>query len=320
MATDREPPYLRIVREIRHRIATGALRPGDRVPSTRQLTREFGVAMATASKVLATLGRDGLVHTVPRVGAVVAAPPAADRPTSPDRAAAADRPTGLDRDATRDRIVRAAIEIADAEGLDAVSMRGVAGRLGVPTMSLYRHVAAKDELVALMTDAAFGEAVPPADLPADWRTRLTAAARLQWTLYHRHPWLAHLVPLGRPLPVRNLMVHGEYVMRALEGHRLDAATVLQVHIILYSYVRGLAANLEAEAEARAATGLTEEQWVDSQTGAFAAIAADSDFPAFGALLAGLGDGYDFDLDRIFEFGLAMTLDGIGALIASAAGP
>ncbi|MFD0358781.1 winged helix-turn-helix domain-containing protein, partial [Streptomyces sp. NPDC127110] len=71
-----EAPYARIAAELRRRIESGELRPGDRVPSTRAITQRWGVAMATASKVLAALGQEGLVRAVPGVGTVVADPPA----------------------------------------------------------------------------------------------------------------------------------------------------------------------------------------------------------------------------------------------------
>ncbi|MGX1606137.1 GntR family transcriptional regulator, partial [Streptomyces celluloflavus] len=66
------PPYRRIVDEIRRRIDAAELAPGDRVPSTRRITQEWGVAMATATKVLTTLRQEGLVRAVPGVGTVVA--------------------------------------------------------------------------------------------------------------------------------------------------------------------------------------------------------------------------------------------------------
>ncbi|WP_381155801.1 TetR/AcrR family transcriptional regulator [Streptomyces iranensis] len=79
--------------------------------------------------------------------------------------------------------------MADAQGLAAVSMRRIAARLGCTTMSLYRYVPGKAELLDLMTDAVMGE-VPPADAaPGDWRTRLELSARADWGLYHRHPWI-----------------------------------------------------------------------------------------------------------------------------------
>src|ERR1700750_2846792 len=122
------PPYARIAAELRDQIERGELRPGQRVPSTREITGRWGVAMATATKVLAALRQDGLVHPVPGVGTVVRDPgPEAGRPPAPGRPA---RP-GPARPATRtpmapDRIVAAAIVVADAEGLAGLSMRRVA--------------------------------------------------------------------------------------------------------------------------------------------------------------------------------------------------
>ncbi|GAA5031799.1 winged helix-turn-helix domain-containing protein [Actinopolymorpha pittospori] len=82
-----DPPSVRILTEIRRRIATGELRAGDRVPSTRQITQQWGVAMATATKVLTALREEGLVRVVPGVGTVVdaAAGPSHRRTPPPSR-------------------------------------------------------------------------------------------------------------------------------------------------------------------------------------------------------------------------------------------
>src|SRR4051812_45530187 len=140
-----DPPYLRIVAELRDRITAGELRAGERVPSTRQITQDWGVAMATATKVLAALQQDGLVRAVPGVGTVVSGAQNAPRPRR-----LREPSDGL----TQDRIVRTAIQIADAEGSAALSMRRVAAELGVATMSIYRHVRGKDELLIAMIDMA----------------------------------------------------------------------------------------------------------------------------------------------------------------------
>src|SRR4051812_2488651 len=120
--TEAVPPYRRIVHEGRRRIEAGELRPGDRVPSARAITKEWGVAIATATKAHAALREEGLTISRPGVGTVVAGP-------APRR----------DHELTRDRIVATAIAIADADGLAELSMRRIAGALGVSTMSLYRH-------------------------------------------------------------------------------------------------------------------------------------------------------------------------------------
>ncbi|MGN9846015.1 GntR family transcriptional regulator [Nonomuraea sp. H19] len=183
-------PYLRIVEELRRRIVAGELAAGDKVPSTRQIIREWGVAMATASKVLRRLQDEGLARAVPGVGTVVS------RQEQPRRPA---------QDLTRQRIVRSAITIADGEGLAAVSMRRIAAELGASAMSLYRHVDGKDELVHLMADAVYGDDPPPERLPRGWRAQLELALRQQWRIHRRHPWLAQDASLTRPEFVPNGM-------------------------------------------------------------------------------------------------------------------
>lgn len=129
-----EPPYLRIAAEIRRRIGEGELAPGDRVPSTRRIAAEWGVALATATKALTHLRLEGTVETQPRVGTVVATPsppgtaPRRRRPAPLPGAGttASAGPGPAEQELTLDRIVSTAIGIADTEGLGALSMRGVA--------------------------------------------------------------------------------------------------------------------------------------------------------------------------------------------------
>lgn len=308
MTTD--PPYLRIASELRTRIERGELRPGDRVPSVRRVAEQFDVALATATRALSTLVREGVLIAVPRVGTVVATP-AVEVPPGQSRPRSAPSEGG----ATRDRIVEAGIRIADTQGLDAVSMRSIAAELDLSTMSLYRYVASKEDLVLWMTDAAFGEAVLPAVPPDGWRARLAFAARLQWSLYRRHPWLSQVITLTRPLPLPNLMPHGEWALAAIDGLGLDAEAMLHVHITLFGYVRGVAMNLESEARAQAETGLDESEWMDSQAAAFRQIAAAHSASTFARVVEELSvDGYDLDLDRLFEFGLEPLLDGFERMI------
>lgn len=294
-----DPRYVRIVAEIRRRIDNGDLRPGDRVPSTRQIIREWGVAMATATKVLTTLRQHGVVRTVRGVGTIVGTP-------EPQRPVRRREPV---QELTRERIVRTAIEIADTERLAALSMRRIATELGVATMSLYRYVPGKDELILWMADAAFAEAVFPAPPPPGWRARLAVAARLQWATYRRHPWLAQVVSVTRPQAVPNLLAHAEWALRAVDGLGLDAASMLHVHITLFSHVRGTAVNLEPEAEAEQHTGMTGEQWMEVQSPAFAAIMASGDTPTFASVTTQPGLDFDSDLETLFEFGLQRLLDG-----------
>jgi len=296
-----EPPYRRIAVEIAERIAAGEIAPGERVPSTRQIIERYGVAMATASKVLTELRLQGLVRAEPGVGTVVVAPPAR-------RARTTQQPQ---RPSMRESVVRAAVQIADAEGLAALSMRRLAGELGVPTMSLYRHVADKEELILLMLDSVFVGNPAPDPPPDGWRAQLEALARLQWQMYREHPWLAQAVSFTRPLLAPNAMAHTEWAMRALDDCGLDEHTTFIAAVTVANYVRGTAVGLEAEAQAEQETGLTDEQWMTGQEGRFAAVMASGRYPMLSRYLT---REPEFDLEQLMEFGLQRLLDGLARLV------
>ncbi|GGR36667.1 TetR/AcrR family transcriptional regulator C-terminal domain-containing protein [Streptomyces netropsis] len=314
-----QPPYARIAAEIRRRIDAGELRPGARVPSTRQIAVRWGVAIATATKALAALRHEGLVHAVPGVGTVVSptAPGRADQPRRAGQAAPRATRAGVPDDAVRARIVRAAIRIADAEGLAALTMRRIATELDVATMSLYRHVRNKDEIVALMADAAFAEAPLP-EPGGGWRDRLELSAKTQWGLYRAHPWLARTMSLSRPLLVPHGMLHIEWALRALDGLGLDDDTVMHTAITLFGYVRGTAADLEVEEQATQDTGVGGEEWLEAQEDAMMALLAGGSFPAFAAIRR--RPGVDISVQSLFEYGLERLLDGVAAVIAKQRAP
>lgn len=300
-----EPPYRRIAAEIRRRIDLGELGPGDRVPSARQLTREHGVAIATATKVLALLRAEGLVLTRPGAGTVVAPGPGA-----PPRARRADR---SEPELSREWVVRTAIALADAGGLAAVSMRQIAAELHVATMSLYRHVRGRDELIMTMADAALADAPLPAVQPAGWRARLELLARAQWATYRRHRWLPHVISIARPQMMPHGMAHTEWALRATAGLGLDRQLRWHMAVTLMAYVRGIATNLEMRAQAEQDTGLTDDQWVHRQVGTFQQMIAAGGFSTMAALT--MEGDVDLDLESIFEFGLRRLLDGYATLVA-----
>ncbi|WP_030263747.1 TetR/AcrR family transcriptional regulator C-terminal domain-containing protein [Streptomyces sp. NRRL B-24484] len=315
--------YRRIVDDLRARIEQGELAPGDRVPSTREITRQWGVAMATATKALTELRRTGLVRAVPGVGTVVAAPetpaaaaapPASPPPTAVKVAAgpaAAEPRGGRDAALTAERIVAAATAVADTEGLAALSMRRVAAELGVATMSLYRHVTDKDDLLLRMMDAVLARWTFPDERPDGWREPLVLAARMLWEAFRRHPWLAPALSMTRPQVLGSALPFTEWVLGALDGRGLDPWTAFTTHLTLFNYVRGIAVNVEAESTAMADSGLDADEWMATQEPALLALTAGGRFPLLEQHIAG---GYDFDLDRLFEFGLHRLLDGIAVLI------
>jgi DNA-binding transcriptional regulator YhcF (GntR family) len=300
-----EPPYLRIAAVLRRRIRSGELGPGAKVPSTRELAREWNVALATAAHALKALADEGLVRGVPRSGTVVAG-----TGSSPKRAVARDR----DSDLSRERIVDIAIALADAEGLNALSLRGVAAKLRAPVMSLYRHVANKDELLDLMADNVLGEERLPSARPRGWRAQLEIAAHKQWRVLRRHPWLARLMSITRPKPLPNALYHADWILGALDHHGLDASTRMELHILLHAYIQGLAVNLEVEAEAAGETGLSDDDWMQTQVGAFHALAASGRYPAFASTLKELDADFDLRFEALFERGLKALLDGFERII------
>ncbi|MDG6103044.1 TetR/AcrR family transcriptional regulator C-terminal domain-containing protein [Dactylosporangium aurantiacum] len=297
--TDTEPPYRRVAADIRRRVEAGELAPGDLVPSARQITQRWGVAIATATKALALLRQEGLTTVRPGIGTVVAS-------TRPGARRRERRDTP---ELSRDRIVATAIAIADTEGFAEVSMRRVATELGVATMSLYRHVPSKDELTLFMIDAAFGPAVLPATPPPGWRARLELAGRVLWRLFRRHPWLAPTLSLTRPQPAMNGLRFTEWVLASFDGTRLSMTDRLHVHLLMFSYVRGLATTLEAEAEAERDTGITGNEWMDR---GFGGAELPPDVPVFRHLVE--IDDFDLDLDHLFGFGLDRLLDGLATYI------
>ncbi|WP_214406057.1 TetR/AcrR family transcriptional regulator C-terminal domain-containing protein [Pseudonocardia lacus] len=313
------PRYRQIADALRHLISSGQLAAGELVPSARRIAAEHGVALATATRVLADLRDDGLVRAVPGVGTVVVDRPG--RAPRPARPAAPARPDL--RELRTEQVVAVATALADEDGLAGLSMRRIAAELGVATMSLYPRVRGKEELLVLMLDAVFAEFPPPTPPPgADWRVRVELLARAQWAGYQRHPWAPGLMSMSRPQKVPHGMVHTEALLRAFDGFGLDRTTMMHAAVTVAGYVRGCAVNLESEVRAEQDTGLTADQWMRATQPAFDAVIAAGGFP----LLTAIGEEPEIamDLDSLFEFGLGRLLDGFAVWLEgrgrSATGP
>jgi AcrR family transcriptional regulator len=210
-----------------------------------------------------------------------------------------------------ERIVAAAVKVAASEGIAAVSMSRIATELGSSAMSLYRYVAAKDELLALMVDSAFDAPMAPASPDEEWRAGM---ARWAWT-YHdalrRHPWVLR-IPISGPPVTPNQTAWMEDGLRTLGGTGLAEGEKLSVILLVSGYVRNeamLSADLAAAA-ARTADGQIMPTWSQQL-----ARLTDADrFPALHAALASGVFDEDDDPDDEFSFGLERVLDGIEALV------
>jgi AcrR family transcriptional regulator len=129
---------------------------------------------------------------------------------------------------TRAAIVEAAMRIADEDGLEAVSIRRVAAELEARPMSLYTHIASKEDLVALMANEAVAHVVVPEPLPADWREALTAIGRRTRDAFRAHPWVLKALAGQRNFGP-NATAHAAQSEAAVAGlglSRKDAAAVL----------------------------------------------------------------------------------------------
>jgi len=270
------------------------------------IAREWGVAMATATKALAVLRQEGLARPEPGVGTVVV-----------PVAKGAGGLGGTAAPLVREEIVAAGLELADTEGLHALTMRRVATRLGVSTMALYRHVPGKPELIRLMTDAACGE-VPLGPVPAHWRTGLEQGAHWLRDVYARHPWLAHaMASYTRPVATPNAMAYTEWMLRALRGTPLTAVQKLHTHLAIFAYVQGLSMADDLEAQARQDSGISDGEWMEQNEPRFDAIQSGGAYPELSSVTS--IDWFGLDLRTLFEFGLGRTLDGIASLIDETSG-
>jgi len=216
-----------------------------------------------------------------------------------------------------EEVVRAAIALADAEGLAALSMRGVAEMLGLSPMSLYTYVPSKAELMDLMLDRVAGEAQVP-DAPAEgWRDRLAQIARQGWTRAQRHPWIlqvsSHRPPLGP-----NVLARVEATLNAIDGLGLSEMEMDQITSLVSDYVRGaVRAALDAR-EIEQLTGMTDEQWWAMNTPLLEGLVDPARYPT----IIRIGEAYKSggleppDHERNFEFGLQRVLDGIEVFIST----
>jgi AcrR family transcriptional regulator len=214
------------------------------------------------------------------------------------------------------RIVETAVHVADTEGLEAVSMRRVATDLGVGTMSLYRYVPGKSELLELMLDHVEKPGPHSTDLgPHDgWRTVMEAVGRGTWELHLAHPWLLQ-VNTARPLLGPNAMAGFDFAMAALEGTGLTDQERLGVIVGIDSFVRGSAHSYVNGKEAAKRTGISDSEFWTAQAPFLSDAMNSGAYPALAKLSA---ETFAIGGDRLFEFGLVRLLDGIGDYIDAVA--
>jgi AcrR family transcriptional regulator len=211
-----------------------------------------------------------------------------------------------------DRIVSAAIAVADAEGLEALSMRRVARELGSGTMSLYRYVPGKADLLALMTDRISDPSEQiERTTGLGWRDTLESVARDMWNLYLAHPWMLG-VNAARPVFGPNALAGIELIFTALAGLGLTDREKVTVLMTVDAYVTGSARSHVDVSTAAAETGIGDEEFWNAQYPVLEHAMATGNYPE----LAGLDeDAFTSEADD-FGVGLRLLLDGLERLVES----
>lgn len=217
-------------------------------------------------------------------------------------------------------LVAAAIAIADAEGIEAVSTRRVAEAVGISPMSFYTHIPDKAVLLDLMLDAVSGpeegsaEAAPVLD-PAQWRENVAQVAREYRAFFIRHPWVSQ-VSSHRPVLGPNTIRAYEYFLCTFDGLGLSEVEMDLSVSLIANYVQGAVRDVLRARQVKEQTGLSDDEWWYTiapflESIDFSAYPVSSRVGPVVGELYGLGNP-----DMAFDFGLERILDGLATLIGS----
>jgi len=214
---------------------------------------------------------------------------------------------------SRARVVEAAIKVADAEGIEALTMRRVAETLGFTTMSLYRHVPGKSELLDLMVDAVWGETEHTPKGP--WRDGLDFYARQLWSMYRAHPWLLQLTN-ARRMPGPNAMTRTDAAFAVVSELGLKAEEMVAGVTSVGQFVAGVGRTMADRVLAERETGVSEEDWWNDRDELWEHFTPER-LPMMTHIWN--SGGYERPLDE-FEFGLARVLDGLAVFVEAVERP
>ena len=226
---------------------------------------------------------------------------------------------------TVDTVLVSAIELADADGLAALTMRRLATALGVAPMTLYTYVPGKGELLDLMLDTVYAE-LPLVDSGGQpWRDRLAQVAEQNRALYAAHPWAAEISTARPPLGPGQLAKY-EHELAALDGLGLDDVTTDAALTYLLGFVQGWA---RAAADARSLRGtdttgaaLDDERWWAANAPLLERVLDPARYPRAVRVgsAAGAAHGAAYSPDHAYRFGLARVIDGLATLFEAAPPP
>jgi AcrR family transcriptional regulator len=229
-----------------------------------------------------------------------------------------ERPTRGPKPAySRAQITDAAVRIADAEGLEAATMRRIAAEIGAGAMSLYRYVPSRDDLIELMADRLMGEIDVEGIPSGDWRADLTRFAGGLRAMWLRHPWIA-TVQGSRPSFGPNQLLLIERVMGVLDAH-VSVDENFSLTAILNSYVEGTVRDEVGWAEEARRSGLSESDWMARNSPYIHHLVKSGEYPIFTKLVTEARQPH-LSRDEQFRYGLERVLDCIAAALPSTAEP
>jgi AcrR family transcriptional regulator len=210
-----------------------------------------------------------------------------------------------------DQIADAAIRIADAEGLESLTMRRLATEIGAGVMSLYRYVSGKTDILDLMSDRVLAEIeLKPYD---DWRSGLLWLARATREHMHRHPWLA-IMPSSGPAIGPHGLPFTEHVMGIMDGLGLNIDEMMASVGLVSIYVHGTVEQELATAERLRQAGLTMEEWMHLNSSYIWKLLDSKKHPMLERIIID-AEWPHLGPDQAFEYGLERVLNGIAATVA-----
>lgn len=226
------------------------------------------------------------------------------------------RRKGPARSVTLEQVVKAALELADELGLAAVTMRAVAERVGVSTMSVYTYVPGKPELLDLMVDACYAQMQRPPWTGRSWRKRLTAVADANRELLTTHSWLTEVAALSRPPLGPGLMSKYEHELAAFDGTGLSDVDTDAALTYLLGFVQSQCRSAHDADRATTDTAMSDADWWTANQPVLARAFDPAAYPRAVRVgsAAGEAQGSAWEANRAWEFGLARSLDGLASLL------
>lgn len=215
-------------------------------------------------------------------------------------------------------VIDAAVALADESGLRAVTMRAVAQRVGVSTMSVYTYVPGKAELLDLMIDTLYLRMERPPWPHRTWRKRVTRIAEANLELLTAHPWLTEVAALSRPPLGPGLMAKYEYELHAFDGTDLDDVDRDACLTFVLGFVQAHARAAHDADRATTDSAISDSSWWAANQPILEHVLNADRYPLATRVGAAAGEAQDaaWHAERAWSFGLARVLDGLSALISA----